>query len=134
AVERAARGQEALARLHDEDPELVILDLGLPDIDGSEVVRRYRASAGQVPVIILSARGDVGDRVAALELGADDYMCKPFAFDELAARIKGRLRAGDRSRILRAGRGPPRRPRAGAPAGRERTLSATSVCSRSRRA
>ena len=103
AVERAARGQEALARLHDEDPDLVILDLGLPDVDGSEVVRRYRASAGQVPVIILSARGDVGDRVAALELGADDYMCKPFAFDELLARIKVRLRDGDRSRILRAG-------------------------------
>src|SRR5204863_434454 len=90
-VERVARGREALARMREDEPEVVIMDLGLPDLDGSEVIRRYRASAGSVPVIILSARDDVGDRVAGLEMGADDYLCKPFAFDELLARIRVRL-------------------------------------------
>lgn len=72
---------------------LLLLDLGLQDEDGSEVVRRLRAAGSTVPVIILTARTSVSDTVAGLESGADDYMTKPFRFEELTARIRLRLRA-----------------------------------------
>jgi DNA-binding response OmpR family regulator len=74
-----------------EGPDVVLLDLGLPDMDGQEVCRRIRA-ASDTPIIVVSARGDEADRVIALELGADDYLVKPFGMRELAARIRAVLR------------------------------------------
>ncbi|MDO5678423.1 MAG: response regulator transcription factor [Propionibacteriaceae bacterium] len=73
--------------------DLVILDVGLPDIDGFEVLERIRGQGVAVPVIMLTARSSVADRVAGLESGADDYMPKPFSFEELLARIRLRLRS-----------------------------------------
>ena len=75
------------------DFDLVLLDVGLPDIDGFEVLERVRGQGVKVPVIMLTARSSVADRVAGLEGGADDYMPKPFSFEELLARIRLRLRA-----------------------------------------
>jgi DNA-binding response OmpR family regulator len=92
AVERAATGAEAIVRTRDPTLDLIILDLGLPDIDGSEVLQRIRQIGSNVPVIILTARGEIDDRVRGLDLGADDYLAKPFAFDELLARVRARLR------------------------------------------
>jgi two-component system, OmpR family, response regulator RegX3 len=83
-VERARRGTDALAAA---PADLVLLDLGLPDLDGREVCRRLRARS-QVPIIVVTARGDEIDRVLLLELGADDYVVKPFGFRELVARIR----------------------------------------------
>ena len=91
----AADGRTALQAAHDDDPDLVVLDLGLPDIDGVEVLRRLRTWT-PVPVIVLSARADSSDKVEALDLGADDYVTKPFGMDELAARIRA---AGRRSGV-----------------------------------
>jgi two-component system, OmpR family, response regulator QseB len=82
---------EQLAR--DEDFDLLILDLGLPDKDGLEVLRGLRQAGRRIPVIILTARDDAHDRVAGLEAGADDYVGKPFHFEELLARVKARLRS-----------------------------------------
>ena len=87
-VERAATGAAAL---EPAGADLVLLDLGLPDIDGFEVLRRLR-QASDVPVIVLTARGDEVDRIVGLELGGDDYVVKPFAFRELLARIRAVLR------------------------------------------
>ncbi len=84
-VDRAATGSEALARVAQAD--LVLLDLGLPDMDGSEVCRQVRNTSA-VPIIIVSARGDESDRVLGLELGADDYLVKPFGLRELVARVR----------------------------------------------
>jgi DNA-binding response OmpR family regulator len=97
-VDAVERGGDALERAPRAD--LVILDLGLPDIDGFEVLRRLRARGDDVPVILLTARGDVEDRVKGFRLGADDYLVKPFAFDELAARIEARLRRLPPGRLL----------------------------------
>jgi DNA-binding response OmpR family regulator len=80
----------ALAR--DDDFDLVILDLGLPGRDGFEVLRDVRSNGQRLPVIILTARDEAADRVAGLEAGADDYLGKPFHFEELLARIRLRLR------------------------------------------
>jgi DNA-binding response OmpR family regulator len=85
-------GPSAFALARDEDFELLILDLGLPGLDGTEVLRALRGMGRRLPVIILSARDDVADKVAGLQLGADDYVTKPFAFDELLARVQARLR------------------------------------------
>ncbi|MFC7492222.1 MULTISPECIES: response regulator transcription factor [unclassified Knoellia] len=90
-VETAGDGRSALQAVHDQTPDLVILDLGLPDIDGVDVLRGIR-EGWQVPVIVLSARADSIDKVEALDLGADDYVTKPFAVDELLARIRVALR------------------------------------------
>jgi two-component system, OmpR family, KDP operon response regulator KdpE len=89
----AADGRTALQAAHEDDPDLVVLDLGLPDMDGVEVLRRLRAWT-PVPVIVLSARADSRDKVQALDLGADDYVTKPFGMDELAARIRAAGRRG----------------------------------------
>lgn len=91
-VRRVVTGGEALDVISD-DVDIVVLDLGLPDIDGLEVLRQLREAWASLPVVILTARGDIEDRVAGLELGADDYVPKPFAIDELAARLRARLRA-----------------------------------------
>ena len=86
-------GQEALVLAQGGDFQLLVLDIGLPDIDGFTVLRRLRALGSTMPVIILTARSSVDDTVAGLEGGADDYMPKPFRFEELLARIRLRLRA-----------------------------------------
>jgi two-component system, OmpR family, copper resistance phosphate regulon response regulator CusR len=90
-VRRVSTGGEAL-RSMDDGIGVVILDLGLPDIDGLEVLRQLRARTSGLPVVILTARSDVEDCVRGLDLGADDYVPKPFAIEELAARLRARLR------------------------------------------
>ena len=89
-VHRVATGAEAEASLEGRD--VMVLDLGLPDGDGLDVLARIRAGGSSLPVVILTARGDVEDRVAGLEGGADDYVPKPFSIDELAARLRARVR------------------------------------------
>jgi len=88
----AADGASALQAAHRETPDLIILDLMLPGIGGLEVCRRLRAAGDEVAVLMLTARDGVADRVAGLETGADDYLVKPFALEELLARIKALLR------------------------------------------
>lgn len=90
-VDTAGDGAEALASAREKEPDLVILDVMMPGIDGLEVSQRLR-SAGDVPILMLTAKGTVADRVAGLESGADDYLIKPFAFDELLARVRALLR------------------------------------------
>jgi DNA-binding response OmpR family regulator len=85
-------GEAAVALALTEDIDLVVLDVGLPDIDGFEVLARLRGQGVRVPVIMLTARSSVADRVAGLQSGADDYVPKPFAFEELLARVQLRLR------------------------------------------
>ncbi|MEH6447403.1 MAG: two-component system response regulator CreB [Oleispira sp.] len=87
----AASGMEALALFKEQAIDLVILDIGLPDIDGFEVCRQIR-EISQVPLLFLTARSDEIDRVVGLEMGADDYICKPFSPRELVARVKTNLR------------------------------------------
>ncbi len=119
-VEMASAGQAALKLAAERTPDLIVLDLGLPDLDGTEVCRRIRETS-TVPIIVLSARGGEADKVRALDLGADDFVTKPFGPEELLARIRvalrrvqsdaepqtGHLRAGDltidydRRRVLR---------------------------------
>ncbi len=91
SVDTAGDGTEALAKAHDREPDLVILDIMMPGIDGIEVSKRLR-QAGDVPILMLTAKGTVADRVAGLDSGADDYLVKPFAFDELLARVRALLR------------------------------------------
>jgi two-component system KDP operon response regulator KdpE len=92
-VIEAANGREAQERLSAEPkPDLVILDLGLPDIPGHELLRRWREAGSDTPIVILSSRTDEAGIVAALELGADDYVTKPFGAKELVARIRVALR------------------------------------------
>jgi len=93
-VELAPDGQTALDRIHQMDFDLVILDLMLPDMDGLMVLEKARNRKVSPPVLILSARGGVDDRVKGLELGADDYLVKPFAFVELLARVRALMRRG----------------------------------------
>ena len=95
AASHCLLGGEALQRLRAGDIDVVVLDVGLPDLGGFEVCRRLRAQPGpaaQLPVIFLTARNDEVDRVLGLELGADDYMTKPFSPRELVARVRARLR------------------------------------------
>jgi two-component system response regulator MprA len=91
SVEVAADGEAGLAAARDRPPDLVLLDLMLPGIDGLTVCRRLRA-ASDVSILILTAKDAVADRVAGLDAGADDYLAKPFSFDELLARIRALLR------------------------------------------
>lgn len=101
----ARTGGEGLQLGIEPDISLVILDLKLPDLDGLDVLAGLRARGATVPVLILSARGRVDDRVRGLDLGADDYLAKPFAFEELLARVRARLRPGPTVSVgvLRAG-------------------------------
>jgi len=101
----ASDGPTALALARDDDFDLLILDLGLPGLDGMTILRTLRAQGQRLPVVILSARDDVADKVAGLEHGADDYVAKPFRFEELLARVRVRLRSEGTAEqtVLRAG-------------------------------
>jgi two-component system KDP operon response regulator KdpE len=90
-VIEASNGKTALEQLA-QRPALIILDLGLPDIQGHELLRTIRARNDSVPVVVLSSRGDEAGKVQALDLGADDYVTKPFGMDELLARMRAALR------------------------------------------
>jgi two-component system copper resistance phosphate regulon response regulator CusR len=90
-------GVEALGLARTGRFDLVILDLGLPEMDGLDVLRSLREVNQRVPVVILTARGNISDTVAGLDFGADDYIVKPFRFQELLARVRRRLRGGERA-------------------------------------
>jgi DNA-binding response OmpR family regulator len=91
-AEHVGTGGAALERLARRDVDVVVLDLGLPDMDGLDVLARLRGGGDVVPVLVLTARDAVKARVAALEAGADDYVVKPFSFDELVARVRALAR------------------------------------------
>ncbi len=91
-VTTATDGREAIRALAIESPDAVILDLLMPGLDGLEVCRRLRATGNRTPVLMLTARSEVSERVAGLEAGADDYLAKPFAREELIARLRALLR------------------------------------------
>jgi DNA-binding response OmpR family regulator len=91
-VETTGLGRAALQRLRTDDVDAVVLDLGLPDIDGLDVISEARKSGIGAPILVLTARDAVTSRVAALDRGADDYLVKPFAFEELLARMRALLR------------------------------------------
>jgi two-component system, OmpR family, KDP operon response regulator KdpE len=101
-VEIAGTGADALRLATARAPDLVVLDLGLPDLEGTEVCRRLRAGSA-LPIIVLSARGSETDKVQALDLGADDYVTKPFGPEELLARIRVALRRGATKGAAEAG-------------------------------
>jgi two-component system, OmpR family, response regulator MprA len=92
SVAIAASGSEALTRSLERPPDLVVLDIMLPGLDGLEVAQRLRTAGDNVPILMLTARDAVADRVKGLETGADDYLVKPFAPEELVARVKALLR------------------------------------------
>jgi DNA-binding response OmpR family regulator len=91
-VVRASGGRAALAAAETVAPAVILLDLAMPDLDGLEVLRRLRAAGDDVPVCVLSARDEVDDRVRGLQAGADDYVVKPFALEEVTARLQALLR------------------------------------------
>jgi two-component system, OmpR family, response regulator MprA len=91
-VELAADGEEALHRLALHAPDAILLDVLMPNVDGLEVCRRLREAGDKTPVLMLTARDAVGDRVRGLDAGADDYLVKPFALEELHARLRALLR------------------------------------------
>ncbi|HVV28414.1 MAG TPA: response regulator transcription factor [Rhizomicrobium sp.] len=101
-VEEAGDGEAALDFLRRNPVDLLVLDLGLPGIDGLEVIRHLRGAGKAIPIIILSSRDDEAGKVAALDLGADDYVSKPFGMEELSARIRAALR----HRLQQAGERP----------------------------
>src|SRR6516225_1566213 len=97
AVRTAVDGAGALTSVAEDEPDAVLLDIGLPDLNGRVVAARMRAGGLATPILVLSALDQVDDRVAGLEAGADDYLVKPFAMDELVARLRALLRrAGPR--------------------------------------
>ena len=103
-VVTAEDGQDALRAVGRERPELIILDVLMPDLDGIAVCRRLRRGGDRTPVLMLTARDAVTDRVAGLDAGADDYLVKPFALEELLARVRALLRRtvnGDPHGVLR---------------------------------
>lgn len=91
-VSCASDGREGLRRAKEERPDLVLLDIMLPELSGLEVLRRLRRDGSDVPVILLTARDNVADKVAGLDAGANDYITKPFAIEELLARVRCALR------------------------------------------
>ncbi len=113
SVTTAASGQDALRRAETGQPDLIVLDVMLPDMDGFEVCRRLRAAGNEIPVIFLTARDTSSDTVTGLAIGGDDYVTKPFSVEALVARVRAVLRraaragvgqdAGSRAGLLRAG-------------------------------
>jgi DNA-binding response OmpR family regulator len=105
STEVAGDGEDALRLACSGSFDLLVLDLGLPGLDGFEVLRELRRSGETMPVVVLTARDSVRDTVAGLEIGADDYISKPFRFDELLARVRARLRdeRPAQPNVLRAG-------------------------------
>lgn len=91
-VQRSANGTDALQRLRHDPPALALLDLTIPGLDGLQVLHKARAEGLTTPIVVLTARAAVGDRVQGLNAGADDYLAKPFDLDELEARIRALLR------------------------------------------
>jgi two-component system response regulator MprA len=94
-VELAEDGADALAQITASEPDAVVLDVLMPNVDGLTVARRLRESGSRVPILMLTARDSVGDRVTGLDAGADDYLVKPFALEELLARLRALLRRAD---------------------------------------
>jgi DNA-binding response OmpR family regulator len=92
AADVVPSGSTALERLNTSEYDLAVIDVGLPDFDGFELCRRWRAAGGRTPLLLLTARGALGDRVAGLDAGADDYLTKPFAIEELLARLRALAR------------------------------------------
>jgi len=92
-VETALDGEEALDKLFDVPYDLIILDIMLPKLDGLSVLKEIRHAGLTTPVLMLTARGEIDDKIKGLDLGADDYLAKPFSFDELLARIRARFRS-----------------------------------------
>jgi two-component system, OmpR family, response regulator len=105
AVDVAATGEDGSWLGAENDYDVILLDVMLPDVDGFEVCRRLRAGARWAPILMLTARDGVQDRVAGLDAGADDYLTKPFSFDELLARVRALLRRGpsERPAVLTVG-------------------------------
>jgi two-component system response regulator MprA len=103
SVTIAASGDEALTRTLERPPDLIVLDIMLPGLNGLEVTQRLRAASDYVPILMLTARDSVADRVAGFEVGADDYLVKPFTPEELLARVKALLRRKllERHEVLR---------------------------------
>lgn len=91
-VDVAHNGQQAVAQFEESAPDVLILDIMLPDVDGLQILQRIRDTGVQTPTLFLTARDSVTDRVTGLTAGADDYMTKPFSLDELVARLRGLLR------------------------------------------
>lgn len=91
-VSEAVGGKAALASIRQHPPDVIVLDLGLPDMDGFEVIRSLRMEGVSIPVVVLSSRSDEVGKVQALDLGADDYVTKPFGIDELLARVRAAIR------------------------------------------
>jgi two-component system copper resistance phosphate regulon response regulator CusR len=96
-VEHASNGIDGWHRLQSESWDLVLLDWWLPGLDGLTILRRFRQAGRTTPVLLLTARDSVTDRVRGLDSGADDYLCKPFAFEELLARVRSLVRRQDRT-------------------------------------
>jgi DNA-binding response OmpR family regulator len=94
----AETGEDGVVLAADETVDFVLLDISLPGMDGHEVLRRIRARRSHLPVLMLTGRDDLQDKVSALDAGADDYLAKPFAFEELLARIRALTRRGDQPR------------------------------------
>lgn len=105
SVVTARDGAEALAAVINDPPDVIVLDVMMPHVDGLETCRRIRARGITIPILILTARQEVSDRVAGLDAGADDYMVKPFALEELLARLRALLRrsAGSTTEVLSVG-------------------------------
>lgn len=108
-VRTAADGLGAIKQVREFDPDVVVLDIMLPDIDGLQVLRRLRADGRDVPILFLTAKDALDDRIAGLTAGGDDYVTKPFSLEEVIARLRGLIRrsaalvAGDDDPILRVG-------------------------------
>jgi DNA-binding response OmpR family regulator len=101
----ASDGEAALAMASSSDFDLLILDLGLPQVDGRDVLRQIRSNGERLPVLILTARSEVTEKIEGLEAGADDYVTKPFRFEELLARVRARLRThgGSEAAVIESG-------------------------------
>lgn len=97
-VEVANSGQEALRSVAGNPPDLMVLDIMMPDVDGMELCRRVRAAGEEFPILMLTAKDSISDRVKGLDQGADDYLVKPFALEELLARLRALTRRGSAAR------------------------------------